>query len=160
MSCLCFELVLKRNYGNKGHGDVHKRRALDPRVSEELTAEEKSGRQLPYVQPTPIAPQVPDETTNLPVEVAAEVEVELQNTPVEARPEPTLVRMLPFAVDNFERNVLVGGTGLEDDSRDLRLVLVLDDAIRWSLLRIDEIRVEDARERKCQTRRSDKLGEG
>lgn len=54
------------------------------------------------------------------------------------------MRMLPLPVDDLESDVLVRRTGLEDDGCDLGLVLVLDDSVRRSFLRIDEIGVEDA----------------
>lgn len=54
------------------------------------------------------------------------------------------MRVLPLPVDNLERDVLVRRASLEDDGRNLGLVLVLDDPVRRSLLRVDEIRVEDA----------------
>lgn len=52
--------------------------------------------------------------------------------------------MFPFAVDDLERDILVRWAGREDDRGNFRLFLVLDDAVRRGLLRVDEIRVEDA----------------
>jgi hypothetical protein len=61
----------------------------------------------------------------------------------EVEDEP-LVRMLPFPVDDLERNVLVGRAGGEDDGGDLGLVFVFDDAVGGRFLGVDEIGIEDA----------------
>lgn len=41
------------------------------------------------------------------VSVSLEVKPQLENVVVKLTPEPTLVRVLPFSIDNFECNVLV-----------------------------------------------------
>lgn len=52
--------------------------------------------------------------------------------------------VFPFLVDDLESDVLIRRSSLEDDGRDLGLVLVLDDHVRRCFLVVDKIRVEDA----------------
>jgi hypothetical protein len=64
-----------------------------------------------------------------PVKVPPEREMQLQHSPIEAAPEPTLVRVLPGAVDDREGEVFVRRSGGEEDLTDVGVFFVLDDAV-------------------------------
>lgn len=54
------------------------------------------------------------------------------------------MRVLPFLVDDLERDVLIGRAGREDDGRNLGLNLVLNNLVRRRDLVVKQVRVEDA----------------
>ena len=79
----------------------------------------------------------------LAVEVTLEVEPKRKASSVKAAPKPALMRILPLAVDNPERDILVWRTGAEVQQHRILVARLLDDLVRWSLGFVNEIRVED-----------------
>ena len=76
------------------------------------------------------------------VELALEVEVQLEHTAVKNRLVSSLMRELPFAVDNPERNVLVWRARLELDQHRVLGARLLDNLVRRRLGLVDKIRVK------------------
>lgn len=56
------------------------------------------------------------------VSISLEVKPQLKNVVVELTSEPTLVRVLPFSIDNFERDVFVGWACVKSQEGEIFVV--------------------------------------
>lgn len=78
-----------------------------------------------------------------PVPVRVEVEEEREHAPVEHALVPLLLLFRPLLVEDFECEVLVGGTGVEAEDAELGGVRLLDEKLGGGGL-VDEVGIEDA----------------
>lgn len=78
-----------------------------------------------------------------PIPIPFKVEPKLKNVIMKLAPEPSFIRILPFPINNFESNVLIGRASMEPQNGKILIIRTRSQVIFRRCVLVDQIWIED-----------------